>query len=77
MPTRDEDIVSKRLYRPVQLYRVCGGADAVPWDKAAVIVEMVDRSPAAWTPRLIWEELQEAGHREIPEDLVAAVIAAM
>lgn len=73
---RDEDI-SRRLYRPLQFYRSYGRPDEVPWAKVAAIIEMVDRSPAAWTPRLIFEEIREAGRNNIPEELVNMVMNAM
>jgi hypothetical protein len=73
---RDEDI-GRRLYQPLQLYRAYGGPDEVPWAKLNAIIEMVDRSPTAWTPRLIYEEIREAGRHDIPEELVNMVMNAM
>jgi hypothetical protein len=73
---RDEDI-GRRLYRPLVLYRAYGGPDEVPWAKVKAIIEMVDRSPAAWTVRLIYEELRETGRHDIPEELVNMVMNAI
>lgn len=73
---RDEDI-GRRLCRPLQLYRAHDGRDEVPWAKVKAIIEMVDRSPAAWTPRLIYEEIREAGRHDIPEELVNMVMNAV
>jgi hypothetical protein len=73
---RDEDI-GQRLYRPLLLYRAYGGQNQVPWAKVNAIIQMVDRSPTAWTPRLIYEELREAGRHDIPEELVNMVMNAM
>ncbi|MER7455790.1 hypothetical protein [Micromonospora sp. NPDC126480] len=70
---RDEDI-GRRLYRPLHLYSAYGGPDEVPWAKVKAIIEMVDRSPAAWTPRPIYEEIREAGRHDIPEELVNMVM---
>ena len=72
-----EESLARRLYRPLPLYGAYGGPAEVPWETVAVIVEMVDRSPAAWTARLTYEELREAGHRDIPEELVNLVMTAM
>jgi hypothetical protein len=73
---RDEDI-GQRLYRPSQLYRAYGGPDKLPWAKVKTIIDMVDRSPTAWTPRLIYEEIRETGRHDIPEELVNLVMNAM
>jgi hypothetical protein len=73
---RDEDI-GRRLYRPSQLYRAYGGPDELPWGKVEAIIDMVDRSPTAWTPRLIYEEIRETGRHDIPEELVHLVMNAM
>lgn len=71
---RDEDF-GTRQFRPAALYRTGSTPVDVPPDVAAVIAAVADRSPAAWTPRLVYEELRGAGHDGITEAQVNAVMA--
>lgn len=71
MSVRDEDCEVKSFH-PVDLYR--SAVDVPTWAER-VINEQVDRSPQAWTARLVWEDLREAGHDGITEDMVAKVMS--
>ena len=73
MSVRDEDFDSgpRRFNRPDPY-----GNAAVDVSAAArsVVEAQVDRSPQSWTPRLVWEDLREAGHSDISEEMVAQVM---
>ena len=72
MSVRDEDIETRQFHR-VNVYDSTN--IEVPSWAERLIREQVERSPQAWTPRLVWEEIREAGH-DISEDQVAAVMGA-
>jgi hypothetical protein len=73
MAVRDEDFSFSRYHGVVELYGDLSAVD-VPPATAQVVREFVDRSPEAWTPRLVWEDLQAAGRGDISEEQVAAVM---
>lgn len=72
MSVRDEDVEVRRFHR-IDYYAPSGTADVPSWAER-LIVEQVERSPQSWTPRLIWEDLREAGRDGITEEWVAAVM---
>jgi hypothetical protein len=46
----------------------------VPASAEKVIRDELERCPQAWTARLVWEDLREAGHDDISEQMVAQVM---
>lgn len=71
MSVRDEDLEIAR-HHGVSLY---GTSDVeVPAWAENLIGDQVNCSPPAWTPRLVWEDLREAGHHGISEEMVAQVM---
>jgi hypothetical protein len=73
---RDEDI-GKHLYRPIKLNDRNGNPVDVSPAKVRTIIEMIDMCPESWGPRLIYEEIREAGRHDISEELVRIVMNAM
>ncbi|WP_162246899.1 hypothetical protein [Frankia sp. AvcI1] len=73
---RDEDI-GKRLYRPVKIHDRDGDPVDVSPAKIWKIIEMIDMCPESWGPRLIYEEIRNAGRHDISEQLVRITMSAM
>jgi hypothetical protein len=73
---RDEDI-GKRLYRPVKIHDRNDDLVDVSPAKIRKIIDTVDMCPPSWGPRLIYEEIREAGRHDISEELVRTIMNAM
>jgi len=78
MPTNfDAQDISPLVHRPISAYAPDGAPIDLTDEKVRLVIETVENSPPAWTPRLIAEEIWESGRRDVTEQLVANVMAAM
>ncbi len=72
MSVRDEDI-QLRSDRRHSLDMYPGAVD-VPAAARQVIADHLADAPPVWTARLVWEDLRDAGHADITENMVATVM---